>query len=68
MIVSKTKHLILKKNVKKKLHSYSGTSNSDQFWGPSLVAIALEVSVVGRFYYVYIFYQKKLAGRGGRDD
>ena len=37
---------------------YSVTSNSGHFRGPSLVAVALEVTVVGRFYYMSIFYQK----------
>ena len=36
--------------------SYSGTSNSGHSRGPSLVVVALEVTVVGRFYYMYIFY------------
>ena len=35
---------------------YSGTSNSGHFRGPSLVAVALEVTVLGGFYYMYIFY------------
>ena len=30
--------------------------NSGHFRGPSLVAVALEVTVLGRFYYMYIFY------------
>ena len=29
--------------------NYSGTSNSGHFWGRSLVAVALEMTVVGRF-------------------
>ena len=36
---------------------FSGAaSDGGHFWRPSLVAVALEVSVVGRFYYMYIFY------------
>ena len=31
------------------LINFSGTSNSGHFRGPSLVAVALEVTVVGRF-------------------
>ena len=38
------------------LFIYSGTSNSGHFRRPTLVAVALEVTVVGRFYYRYIFY------------
>ena len=45
---------------------YSGISNSDHFRGPSLVAVALEVTVVGRFYYMYIFYLKNWPELGGR--
>ena len=36
----------------------SGTFNSDHFRGPVLVTVALEVTVVGRFYYMYIFIKK----------
>ena len=39
-----------------KFWGYNGTSNSGHFRGPSLVAVALEMTVVGRFYYMYIFY------------
>ena len=39
--------------------TYSGTSNNGHFRAPSLVAVVLEVAVVGRFDYMYIFYQKK---------
>ena len=46
---------------------YIGTSNSGHFQGPRLVAVALEVAVVGRFYYVYVLL-KKLTGRGGSGD
>ena len=36
---------------------FSGAaSDGGHFWGPSLVGVALEVSVVGGFYYMYIFY------------
>ena len=36
---------------------FSGAaSDGGHFWEPSLVGVALEVSVVGRFYYMYIFY------------
>ena len=43
-------------NVYRGIQYYNGTSNSGHFRGPSLVAVALEVTVVGRFYYMYIFY------------
>ena len=46
---------------------YNGTSNSGHFRGPSLVAVALDMTVEGRFY-MYIFYIKKLARKGGRGD
>ena len=45
---------------------YSGISNSDHFRGPSLVAVALEVTVVGRFQYMYICYLKHWPELGGR--
>ena len=35
---------------------YSGTSNRGHFPGPSLMAVALGVTDVGRFYYMHIFY------------
>ena len=40
------------------LQIYSGTFNRGHFRGPSLVTVALEVTVVGRFYYMYIFIKK----------
>ena len=45
---------------------YSGTSNSGHFGGPSLVAVALEVTDVWRFYMNILFLSKRLVGRSGR--
>ena len=44
---------------------YSGTSNSGHFGGPSLVAVALEVTDVWRFYMNILFYQKGWSGEVG---
>ena len=38
---------------------YSGTSNSGHFGGPSLVAVALEVTDVWRFYMNILFFIEK---------
>ena len=43
-----------------KLSVYSGTINSGHFGGPSVVAVVLEVAVVGRFYYIYLFHYGKI--------
>ena len=44
----------------------SGTSNSGNFGGPSLVAVALEVTDVWTFYMNILFLSKRLVGRSGR--
>ena len=31
----------------------SATSNSDHFWGPSLVTVLLEVTAAGRFFHIF---------------
>lgn len=57
-IINREKHLLPQNILKCKrcFERYSETSNSGHFRRPSLVAVALEVTVVGRFYYMYLFY------------